>query len=224
MEARATELSEEQLRANRYELVSRMADDLAHEIKNPLNAIIINLEVLKVRAGKSDVQAALDRADVIDHEVRRLHHLVDRMLMLIRPDRDDAPSVPLGSAMDELLPLVEAQTRLARNELRTECDGAVFVPLRRDTFKFALLNLLMATHELLGEGGGALAVHCAADDGHIRITIDAVHTSPRPPDAAAEAGLARAVHTARALISGSGGRIDRRDHGVSVSLPRSTSA
>ena len=34
-------------RANRYDILSRLADDLAHEIKNPLNAIVVNLEVLR---------------------------------------------------------------------------------------------------------------------------------------------------------------------------------
>jgi signal transduction histidine kinase len=223
VEAETSDLSDEQLRANRYELVSRLADDLAHEIKNPLNAIIINLEVLKVRVAKADVQGALDRAGVIEHEVRRLHHLVDRMLLLVRPEREETSSVPLDSALDELLPLIEAQTRLARNEFHTECDGAVVVPVRRDVLKFALLNLLVAAHGRLGEGGGTLSVRCITDELSVRIVVEAIETSPGPPDAAAAADMAAASRTAAALLADSGGRIDPVAAGVSVSLPRTGS-
>jgi signal transduction histidine kinase len=59
------QLSGAELQANRFSIVSRLADDLAHEIKNPLNAIIINLEVLKVRIARGDADGAADRTGVI---------------------------------------------------------------------------------------------------------------------------------------------------------------
>src|SRR5690606_30390207 len=37
------------IRDNKLALVERLADDLAHEIKNPLHAMVINLEVLRRR-------------------------------------------------------------------------------------------------------------------------------------------------------------------------------
>src|SRR5690606_20355400 len=135
-------------------------DDLAHEIKNPLNSIVINLEVLKVRVGRGDADGALDRASVIEHEARRLHLMIDRLLQLLRPEREEADSFALDRVFDELMPLVEAQTRLARNTLSIECDASILVPVRRDIFKFAILNLLTTVHERLGENGGTLSVVC----------------------------------------------------------------
>jgi signal transduction histidine kinase len=122
------ELTDEQLRALRFELVSRLADDIAHEIKNPLNSIVINLEVLRVRIGRQDTDAALERAGVIEHEARRLHALVDRLLQLLRPERDPATSLALDQLFDELLPLVEARVRMARNEFRQDCTATFYVP------------------------------------------------------------------------------------------------
>lgn len=223
MDSDAAQMNDEQLRANRYELISRLADDLAHEIKNPLNAIIINLEVLKVRVGKGDGPGVIDRAIVIEHEVRRLHRLMDRMLMLLRPHREEDSGLPLDSALDELLPLVEAQTRLARNELITDCDVAVFVPFRRDVFKFAMLNLLVTAHARLGDGGGSMSVRCVPDNASVRIDIEVTHTSAMPADPAADAEFDRAVSTASLLLADGGGRIDPIAGGVSVTLPRTTS-
>jgi signal transduction histidine kinase len=218
-----TDLSEEQFRANRFAIVSRLADDLAHEIKNPLNAIIINLEVLKVRVAKGDADAANDRAEVIEEEVRRLHLLVDRMLLLIRPERQEEESLPLDSALDELLPLIEAQARLARNEFRTDGAAAVLVRVRRDILKFALLNVLIAAHAHLGEGGGTLSLRCVTDATSVSITVEAVFAPGRAP-VGTGLELAQAVHVAGALLAASGGRIEALSAGVSVTLPRTSSA
>jgi signal transduction histidine kinase len=219
VEPELSEFSEEQIRANRFALVSRLADDLAHEIKNPLNAIVINLEVLKVRITKGEAGAAIERAGVIEHEVRRLHRLVEHLLRLIRPEREEASSLPLQAALDELLPLLEAQTRLAGNELHTDCGVAVFVAVRRDAFKFAMLNLFSAVHEHLGEGGGTLIVRCVLRDPHVEILIEAVPAADHPVQRSAAADSERAVALAAALLAPSGARIDPTAAGVSVKVP-----
>jgi signal transduction histidine kinase len=216
-------ISEDQFRANRYALVSQLADDLAHEIKNPLNAIVINLEVLKVRVVKGDGAAALERAGVIEQEVRRLHELMERLLQLMRPEREEAANLPVDSALDELLPLIEAQVRLARNELRVDCNASVFVPVRRDIFKFAMLNLLTAVHQRLGEGGGTLAVGCVPDAVDVRLVIAAEPAVAGESPDGGDPDFERALGLAAALLEPAGGRIARAGAGVTVTLPRSAS-
>jgi signal transduction histidine kinase len=215
-----TPLNEEQLRANRFELVSRLADDLAHEIKNPLNSIVINLEVLKVRVGRGDAGAALERAAVIEQEARRLHHMIDRLLQLIRPDREEAASLALDQVLDELLPLVEARARLARNTFRVQCDASVYLPLPRDTFKFALLNLLTAVHERLGEDGGMLSLRCDMNDGQVQLHISADPAPTALPIPTSDAAYRRSLDVAAALIASCGGRLEDGGDDVTLHLPR----
>jgi signal transduction histidine kinase len=215
------ELNEEQIRANRFALVSRLADDLAHEIKNPLNAIVINLEVLRARIRKGASDAALDRADVIEGEVRRLHQLVDRMLQLLRPDRDESATLALDHVLDELLPLIEAQTRLARNTFVADCSATVFVPVRRDVLKFALLNIFTAVHDRLGEGGGTLSLECRPGAADVRLHIGDVRAEPDRNDRDRD-GVATAARIAGVLLATCGGRVDHDGAGVTVVLPRAT--
>lgn len=215
-----TPLNEEQLRANRFELVSRLADDLAHEIKNPLNSIVINLEVLKVRVGRGDASAALERAAVIEQEARRLHHMVDRLLQLIRPDREEAGSLALDQVLDELLPLVEARARLARNTFRVDCDAAVYLPLPRDSFKFALLNLLTAVHDRLGEDGGMLSLRCEMDDTRVCLHIAADPAPAALPMPTSDPGYLRSLAVAAVLIGSCGGRLESDGDAVTLHLPR----
>ncbi|HEX6063419.1 MAG TPA: histidine kinase dimerization/phospho-acceptor domain-containing protein, partial [Longimicrobiales bacterium] len=76
-------------RANRYDVVSRLADDLAHEIRNPLNAMVVNLEVLRRRIALGAEDKALELTRVIDEEIARLSKLVDQLVHLMRPPRAD---------------------------------------------------------------------------------------------------------------------------------------
>jgi signal transduction histidine kinase len=210
-------LTDEQFRANRFEVVSRLADDLAHEIKNPLNSIVINLELLKVRASRGDVPAALQRADVIESETRRLHGLLDRLLQLLRPEREELSNLPLDQVLDEVMPLIEAQVHLARNELVADYAVPVFVPVRRDVFKFAVLNLVGAIHDSLGAGGGKLTIRCTAADHRAEIEISA------DPNAESKAVSEKAVAMASSLLAPSGASVLSTARGVIVQIPRAAS-
>jgi signal transduction histidine kinase len=212
-------LNEEQLRANRFQLVSQLADDLAHELKNPLNAIVINLEVLKVRAAKGDAQAASERVGVIEHEVRRLHHLMDRLLLLLRPDREEYGALALDQVLDEVLPLIEAQARLSRNEMTVDPPPPVFVGIRRDVLKFALLNVLTATHARLGDGGGTLRITCEPSNSHVRVDVRA-QPSPDAHVAPADADFQHACDVAEALLLAGGGSLEPGAAGATLVIPR----
>jgi len=129
-----------QLDASRFALISRLADDLAHEIKNPLHAMVINLEVLKRRVEKGAREASLERAAVLENEVQRLHVLVESLLRLLRPSRDGDSPVNASQILDELRPLFELRARIARVEFSQETGPTeAYTPVRPDTLRFALL-------------------------------------------------------------------------------------
>ena len=211
-----------ELQAHRYDLLSRIADDLAHEIKNPLHAMIINLEVLRRRADAGNAEAVRDRADVIEHEIHRVHRLIDMLLQLARPGRfeENAPLM-LADALQDVVPLIELQARLARIPFAYQAPSeALAVHLSRDAIKFALLAvaeaLLDAGRTREGpEDAGGLRISASHDETDARIEIGLVSTVA---DAAC-------LETA-ALFLGTSGRIDPAPDGAAVVivLPRVTSA
>jgi nitrogen fixation/metabolism regulation signal transduction histidine kinase len=135
-----------EMRANRYDVVSRLADDLAHEIKNPLNAIVVNLEVLRRKIAAGAEEAALERASVVDQEIMRVHTLVDQLLQLVRPPRVESGAVSLDDLIDELRPLLEVQAKAARVGFQMSADSGLFAKVARDVLKFAVLNLIIAIY------------------------------------------------------------------------------
>src|SRR5688500_17512833 len=78
------------LRVNKLELLERLADDLAHDIKNPLHSMVINLEVLRRRAARvgGDEGDDLQRyAGVLSTELERVNRRIELLLRLSRPAR-----------------------------------------------------------------------------------------------------------------------------------------
>jgi two-component system, sporulation sensor kinase D len=131
-----------ELQAGRFELLSRMADDLAHEIKNPLHAMVINLEVLRRRVAAGQMESALERTAVLEQELRRVNELVHKLLLLIRPARDGVQLLDLDEVLDEIVPLLELQARVARVPFEYSPVGAPMrVPVQREALAYALLGL-----------------------------------------------------------------------------------
>lgn len=198
------QLSPESEQANRFQLVSRMADDLAHEIKNPLNSMVINIEVLRSRVRKGDVEGALDRASVLESEVLRLNGLIDGLLKLMRPGRPSLDGVPVDPLLEELGALVGLQAKLARKELTVGTIGETAVTRGpRDAVRFALLNIFSA--ELAAITGDEARIDVGGTTGPAGTTVRIESASSDQPGTNGERD--DAVEIARALLHPMGGTV-----------------
>jgi signal transduction histidine kinase len=188
-----------ELRANRMDLIARWADDLAHEIKNPLHAMVINLELVKRRAGASDPGPLVQRAEVVESELHRVHTLIESLLRLVRPwvekDRADVDSV-----FQELIPIIAARARIRKLDFQHRPGGAT-VPLGPGPLGLLLLNLVDRAMDALGEGG-RLETACETTDTEVRINV--VH-NPSSPGATGPGGLGLAI--VHRLIQDAGGEL-----------------
>ena len=142
--------------ADRFALVRRIADDLAHELKNPLNAMVINLELLRTRVSSGRTDEALERLDVVVQETRRLHVLLEQVLRLLRPETPGAAGdFPLAALLAEVEIVATVLAGLARRgfELRP-VPADLRVRGRPEPFRFGLLSLIdAALRPLPGELG-----------------------------------------------------------------------
>ena len=95
--------------------VTRLSAGIGHELKNPLNAAVIHLELLKQQlASQSGNSAAADHVAVIAAQMRRLDEVVQGFLRFIRPENLRLEAVPVMSLVEQIMPIVKAEAEPRR--------------------------------------------------------------------------------------------------------------
>jgi signal transduction histidine kinase len=149
----ALELAE----ARRVSEMSQLVIGLAHEIRNPLNAMRINLHTLE-RVHRGDASLAPAEVTAMLHESARE---IERMEELMRNVLGYARTASTGAATVDLAEEVRAAVAFLKQKLeRSEIRAAVSVPeasvpLHTDPARLRqiLLNLVANACEALGPGG-----------------------------------------------------------------------
>ncbi|MCC6645445.1 MAG: HAMP domain-containing protein [Polyangiaceae bacterium] len=163
----------EVVQAERLAAVGRMAAQITHEVRSPLSALGLNVELLEeeiATRGGGDEERKLVSA--IRGEIDRLTELSERYLSLARrPTPEPAPG-DLGALVREIARFVEPQ--LARAGVTLELQLAPGLPhLRFDEgqLRQAILNLIRNATEAMS-GGGALTLSVLGDPGGQRVMVD----------------------------------------------------
>lgn len=159
--------------------LGEMAAVLAHEIKNPMNSIIINIEVLKstvAEMAKTQPQKINDKAErylrVIETEIRRLEKVISGFLDLAAPHQPTKVHFSLNDLVTSLVDLIRLELRqkgvriqMNLNEELPKFTGSA------DQIKQAILNLLLNAIQASESEGGKIAVDTGFDDKTIFIQI-----------------------------------------------------
>ncbi|MDD5773303.1 MAG: ATP-binding protein [bacterium] len=99
-------------RAEHLARLGNLAAGLAHEIKNPLNSIGLNLELLKRYLVKSELKEKDEMQDIIslvNGEVLRLDSLIQEFLMFARPQKIKAKELDIKEFIQQVLTLIRAE-------------------------------------------------------------------------------------------------------------------
>jgi signal transduction histidine kinase len=174
--------------------LGRLSAGVAHEVKNPLNAMMIHLELLRqqfvartvlvAHASTGHAAAvvaappmppvnsveALEHVDVIAGEIRRLDEVVQGFLKFNRPEDLKLQQVRLATLFDEVVPIVRPEAESAGIELIIECDGAPDANGDPAMLRQAFLNLALNACQAMPQGG-TLRIHCEAARGR-RVAVE----------------------------------------------------
>jgi signal transduction histidine kinase len=139
--------------ATRLAAISRITGGVAHEIKNPLNAISLRLDLLRARLGEPEEELT-GEIDILSNEVRRLDRVVKTFLDFSRPVDVKLAEVDLVAIAREVADLTTPQARLAGIQVWFE-ESAAEAPIRGDAdlLKQAILNLVLNAIEAMKNGG-----------------------------------------------------------------------
>jgi signal transduction histidine kinase/putative methionine-R-sulfoxide reductase with GAF domain len=155
------ELNEAQARiiqSEKMAVVGTFASGLAHEVRNPLNSIALQLSILERRVAPLPAGVAgeiRELVGVIREEVKRLDNLVGDFLQFSRSNRVQYRPASLDALVDEVARLLRPEARAAGVTLRRQRIGGAIPDLRVDPEKIkqVAINLVQNAIEAMPEGG-----------------------------------------------------------------------
>jgi C4-dicarboxylate-specific signal transduction histidine kinase len=199
------------IRENKLTLVERLADDLAHEIKNPLHSMVITLEVLRRRLARLETEPGdelLRYTGVINNELERVNQRVDLLLRMVRPNRDGDDPTTLAEIFDELVELVQIECERNRIQLHVELPREIVrARYPRASARQMVLSLILKTLDSVPPGGSLyLTSECTSEGLRIHFFGHDPSGAPVAPDRSTQNGSYLAV--ARTLAERIGGSLD----------------
>ncbi len=170
-------LEQAKLQAERLAVVGTMAAEVAHEVRNPLGAITLNLELVqreitKLAAGEGHApdEARTLVGDMRD-EVRRIQRVVEDYLQFARLPKPQRQSLALNEFLGQKLAFLNGEFVRFRVELLTGFDPALrTVHADAELLWQAMLNLIRNGLEAMPEGG-VLTVGTWREGGHARLRV-----------------------------------------------------
>jgi signal transduction histidine kinase len=151
--------------------LGKLTSGVAHEVKNPLNAMTIHLELLKERLGAS-AEGVQENLDVIGSEIKRLDRAVQGFLKFMRPQDLTLAAVDLNGLLRGLEALLQPEWQPSGVRFVADLDPGLY-SIRGDEelLRQAFLNILLNACQAMPEGG-TIRIATALEQGEsARVTI-----------------------------------------------------
>jgi signal transduction histidine kinase/HAMP domain-containing protein len=133
--------------------VGRLTRGVGHEVKNPINAIVVHLELLRNKLHTAD-PTAVRHMDVIASEIRRLDRVVQTLVDFTRPIELRLSEQDLGDVVEEVM-LLAAPDAEKQNVHMVYESAPIPLPVKADSdlLKQALLNIVINGAQAMPNGG-----------------------------------------------------------------------
>lgn len=158
----ARQIEDEIEMSRRMSASGRITRGVAHEVKNPINAIVLHLQLLQNKLHGIDPDTRR-HMDIIDSEIHRLDRVVQTLVEFTRPRDLHLEQTDLRRILDDVITLatpdaeqhgVTVTRRFPSEPMRVKIDA--------DFIKTAMLNVVLNGIQAM-PGGGALSVTLRRD-------------------------------------------------------------
>ena len=151
--------------------LGRITSGIAHEVKNPLNAMVIHLEILrsKLESGSSDPKPHFE---ILDSEIKRLDRVVQTFLNFTRPLDIHLEPLDLNSIVSQVASLASTEAEERGVTINTHLTATpLLIKGDADLLTQVLLNIIINGCQAMPEGGPLKVATSRAGDGSARIAV-----------------------------------------------------
>ena len=166
--------------SRRLAAIGRLTAGVGHEVKNPINAIVVHLELMRTKLGDAD-HRAMRHLEVIESEIQRLDRVVQTLVDFSRPVELQLKEQDMRRIVSGVLMLASAELETRDIQVQSDLpDHPVLAKVDADLLKQALLNVVLNGAQAMSEGG-KLRVSLAEDG---RVAMLSIHDQGAgiPPD------------------------------------------
>ncbi len=157
------------VRSEKLASVGRMAAVLAHEINNPLEAVVNLLYIAKTSDGLPE--ASRQYLEIADGELKRIAHITRQTLGFYR-DSSAPTTFNVSSLFDSVIDLLQAKTVAKHAVVERQCDEGLQLAAFQGELRQVLSNLLANSLDAIAEGGKVtLRAQASSDARHVRDVI-----------------------------------------------------
>ncbi|MCK9364253.1 MAG: ATP-binding protein [Syntrophales bacterium] len=217
---RVVEMTRQLEKAERLSSLGMLAAGVAHEIRNPLNAISMASQRLKREFPPSELgkKEEFDTiTTVIRDEIRRLNGIIEEFLTFSKSRRLELRESAVQDVLRKIVNLVSAEASAKGVSIRTDWpEEPIVIPMDMDKLQQALLNFVKnAVESISGAGDVTLAilneekglVNIIITDTGCGLTPEEVERIFNPEYTTKEKGLGLGLSLAHEIIRGHGGEI-----------------
>lgn len=139
--------------SRRLSASGRLTRGVAHEVKNPINAIVLHLQLLQNKLSKQEPDTRR-HMDIIDSEIRRLDRVVQTLVDFTRPRDLHLEEIDLRRLLDDVVMLATPDAEQhGVTVVRHRAEQRLPVKVDVDLMKQAFLNVVINGVQAMPEGG-----------------------------------------------------------------------
>lgn len=173
--------------SKRLAALGRVSSGIAHEVKNPLNAMSIHLELLKMQindlaSGRPGAtEEAREHTRVLSQQMRRLDAVVQGFLTFARPDGLSLAPVSMHAMVQEMLPVIQAEANKTGVLVTVACpDNLPKIMADSVQLQQAFINLAINGCQAMPQGGELRITARPAEDRQLEVLIEDTGTGIAP--------------------------------------------
>jgi signal transduction histidine kinase len=237
--AEAKQRLSELARVNRHLTVNELGSSIAHELNQPLGAILNNAETVKILLGTEspNLDEVREIVDDILRDDRRASEVILRLRNLLTKDPFELRDINLNQIASEVIELLSTTARQREVKI-TKALSSTALPVRGDKVQLqqVLVNLIINGIDAMSDTKGGLReiiVRCASVRGFAEvsvsdtgpgISVDQIDNVFDPFFTTKHNGMGIGLSIARTIVEAHGGKIsaeNRTDGGAvfRISLP-----
>jgi two-component system, NtrC family, sensor kinase len=162
------------IRTEKLASVGQLAAGVAHEIGNPLAAVLGYADILRAdAAGEGGALTAMERQDALSRvkaETQRIHRIIQDLLAYSRPTTDEPMAVDPGKILHSALALLAPQARFRGVQVQASGEPWPEVLASAGRLTQVFVNLLLNAADAM-EGKGQVQVTGIFAAGRVRLSF-----------------------------------------------------